>query len=247
MDTFGHLSTRLAVRKIEVSRKVSRNPARFRAHPCARGEHAVYGCWHNLVQSVQKCPEMRIEPGNSAQCYGGGRKSVQKCPNCPIQCPETWVEAGNSARCYGAVQKCPNQCPAGVVTPAEPRVDMAPDVYVNRQSRRGTHVPELYAPRIADPPDTRGRTRGRCAHADALHRSRSAENRTYNPTPTIEFREADSLPLNAGVLIFRHTRSRTERNGCDRLARCRGRPWCALTMLPYAFYYQRKERSRQCL
>ena len=151
---------------------------------------------------------------------------------------------------------------SGAITPAEPRVGIAPDVYVrclrwrsmftlhiyvNGQSRRDIHVPELDALRTADPPDTRGRTRRRCTHGDALHRSRSAENRTYNPTPAVEFRGADSLPLNAGVLIFRHTRSRTERNGCDKLAGCRGRPWYALTMLPYAHYYRRKERSRQCL
>ena len=77
MDAFGHLSTRLAERKIEVSRKVSKNPAMFRARPRARGNHVVYGCWHNLVQSVQKVSRSANRAGQFCAVLW---REPKKCP-----------------------------------------------------------------------------------------------------------------------------------------------------------------------
>ena len=77
MDAFGHLSTRLAERKIEVSKKVSRNPVMFRAHPRACGNHVVYGCWHNLVQSVQKVSRSANRAGQFCAVLW---REPKKCP-----------------------------------------------------------------------------------------------------------------------------------------------------------------------
>ena len=113
MDAFGHLSTRLAERKIKVSKKVSRNSAqiqrRIRVHAVT---HVVYGCWHNLVQSVQKVSRSANRAGQFCAVLW---REPKKCPKVSKTADSVVRKRGlRRAILRGAmagpksVQKCPN-------------------------------------------------------------------------------------------------------------------------------------------
>ena len=115
-----------------------------------------------LCKVSQKCHKVRIRPGNLAQCYGGDRKSVTKCPKQPVQCPKTRVERGFSAQCYGGAEKCPKVAKYTVRRsrsrgPVHVRVNVCS--YVNTDADTGCERQSVKRKQLHRPVSSSGRER----------------------------------------------------------------------------------------